>query len=391
MCYALVSLTKVFTALLLADMVRKGEVALGDPVERYLPTLRMAEAGRGSVTLLDLATHTSGMPFMPDELPALDSPAADYDAARLYRFVASRRWPPGQAAWEYSNLGYWLLGEALAARAGTDYERLLSERVIAPLGLEGTALTLSPKLRARLAVGHNAVLGPAPSISTVPVFAVMAASGGLISTADDLLRLLSVAMGYRRSSLSPALADLLDTRRPASRAGVVQALGWVVIGQGDDALVVHDGGTLGYASSVAWDPRRRVGVVVLSNQMTDVGDLARHLLRPGIPLETPTATRRTEAAIDPALLEAYAGLYRAPEEGEFTLSRQGSFLTIQLPASWGLPRLRLRPESARDFFVAELPLRVTLQTNRDGRVTGMLVYPPRGQEAIAATRIDADR
>ena len=64
------------------------------------------------------------------------------------------------------------------------------------------------------------------------------------------------------------------------------------------------------------------------------------------------------------------------------------FLTIQLPADWGLPKLRLRPESLRDFFAAELPLRVTFQTNDDGQVIGLLLHPPRGQKAIPAGRAD---
>jgi D-alanyl-D-alanine-carboxypeptidase/D-alanyl-D-alanine-endopeptidase len=66
------SVTKVFTALLLADMVRRGEVALADPVAKYLPSVRIPERNGRSITLLDLATHTSGLPFMPEALPALD-------------------------------------------------------------------------------------------------------------------------------------------------------------------------------------------------------------------------------------------------------------------------------------------------------------------------------
>lgn len=69
-----------------------------------------------------------------------------------------------------------------------------------------------------------------------------------------------------------------------------------------------------------------------------------------------------------------------PGEGVFVIGRERDFLTIQLPADWGLPKLRLRPESRREFFVAELPLRVTFQPD------GILVYPPRGQRAVPANR-----
>src|SRR5688500_4475314 len=88
--------------------------------------------------------------------------------------------------------------------------------------------------------------------------------------------------GYERSPLAPAMATMLGTQRPAP--GGEQALGWMVIGKGDDQLIVHDGGTFGYASSMVWDPKKRVGVVVLTNHVADVGDVARHLLRPNRPL-----------------------------------------------------------------------------------------------------------
>jgi hypothetical protein len=88
----------------------------------------------------------------------------------------------------------------------------------------------------------------------------------------------------------------------------------------------------------------------------------------------------------PPCLDSYAGRHDAEGEGVFVIARDGEALTIQSPADWGLLKLRLRPESQRDFFVSELPLRVTFQTG-SGRVTGMVVYPPRGQKGVAATRI----
>jgi D-alanyl-D-alanine-carboxypeptidase/D-alanyl-D-alanine-endopeptidase len=387
------SVTKVFTALLLADMVRRGEVALADPVAKYLPSVRIPERNGRSITLLDLATHTSGLPFMPEALPALDdSPSTKYGAAQLREFLGGYELPRDSGAeWDYSNIGYWLLGQALTSRAALDYESLLRARVITPLKLTSTAITPSPKMKAKLAVGHNAALQPSPSLSTVPVYAEMSAGGGLVSTANDLLTLLSATLGYEPSPLAPAMAIMLSTRRPMSRHGEAQALGWVVTGEGDDQLIVHDGGTFGFVSSVAWDPKQRVGVVVLSNQVAGVGDLARHLLRPNVPLERPTATKRTEMTLDSAVLDSYAGRYEAVDEGAFIIVREGDFLTIQLPTDWGLPKLRLRPASRREFFVAELPLRAAFQTGSDGRVTGVLVYPPRGQHAILARRMSSDR
>jgi D-alanyl-D-alanine-carboxypeptidase/D-alanyl-D-alanine-endopeptidase len=385
------SMTKVFTALVLADMLGRSEVALEDPIAKYLPVgVKLPERDGQPITLLDVATHTSGLPLMPDGLPPLSELAtAKYSNSQLYQFLARYELPRQSGKkWDYSNIGYALLGQALAARAAMDYEALLRTRVIAPLKLNSSGITLSPTVTAKLAVGHDASLQPTPPISTVPIMAVMMPAGGVLSTVNDLLTFLSVAMGYERSPLAPSMATMLSTQRPAP--GGEQALGWMVTGKGDDQLIVHDGGTFGYASSMVWDPKNRVGVVVLSNHVADVGDVARHLLRPNRPLAKPTATKRTEIALDSAILDGYAGRYTSGIEA-FIITREGAFLTIQLPGDWGLPKLRLRPESLRDFFVTELPLRVAFQTDNDGRVTGLLVYPPRGQKVVTATRVRSDK
>jgi CubicO group peptidase (beta-lactamase class C family) len=289
------SVTKVFTALLLADMVQRLEVALEDPITKYLPVgTKLPEWNGQPITLLDVATHTSGLPLMPDDLPWQlndELVKAKYSAAQLYRFLARYELPQQSGAkWDYSNVGYSLLGQALAARAGTDYETLLRTRVIAPLELKGTGITLVPTLKAKLAVGHEGSLQPAPPISTVPMMAVMMPAGGVLSTVNDLLTVLSVAMGYERSPLTAAMATMLSTRRPGF--GGEQGLGWMITGEGDDQLIVHDGGTFGFASSMLWDAKKRVGVVVLSNHMVPVGDLARHVVQPNRPLRKPTVTKR---------------------------------------------------------------------------------------------------
>jgi serine-type D-Ala-D-Ala carboxypeptidase/endopeptidase len=382
------SVGKVFTALLLEEMVQRGEVALADPAAKYLPAgVKLPERNGRSITLADLATHTSGLPFMPDAVPVLsDSARAKYGAPQVYEFLARAKLEsdPG-AEWDYSNLGYWLLGQALASRAGVDFESLMRARVIAPLKLTSTAFEASPEMKARLAAGHDAALQPAPPFSSLSIYAAMPAAGGLLSTVNDMLTFLSAAMGYEPSPLAPSMAAMLGTRRPMH--GGEQALGWVVVGKGDDQLVTHEGGTWGYVSYVAWDPRSRVGVVLLSNQTVGVGDIARHLLRPDVPLETPVLARHAEIALAASVLDSYAGRYEAEDEGVFQVIREADFLVLQLPAGWGLPRLRLRPESVRDFFVAELPVRATFQIGGDGRVSGMLVYPPRGQKGLLATRI----
>lgn len=384
------SITKAFTALLLADMVGKNEVALSDPVAKYLPAdFKVPERNGRSIALVDLATHTSGLPFMPENAPPLNDPAAGkYSAADLKRYVAGYQLKRDIGSeWEYSNIGYWVLSEALSSRAGMDYETLARNRVTAPLQLANTDFSLSPKMKANLAVGHDAALQPAPGVSALPIYSIMPAAGGLYSTTNDLLTLLSIAMGYERSPVSAAIEATVKTRRPTG-GGNEQALGWSVIGKGNDQLIYRDSGTYGFASSMAWDPKKRIGVVVLSNQQGEADAIARHLLRPDSPLGKPTNAKHTEITIDSALLDKYAGRYEAQGEGIFTVARENNFLTIESPADWGLPKLRIRPESQQDFFATELPVRVTFQNDSDGRVTGLLIYPPRGQKGVPANRLN---
>jgi CubicO group peptidase (beta-lactamase class C family) len=389
-CFEIASVTKLFTALLLAQMVREGEVALTDPVEKYLPAgVRIPDRNGKKITLLDLATHTSSLPFMPDQLPPLgDSTTSAKSSAQLYKFLAgySLKRDIGRE-WDYSNLGYWLLGEALAFRAGVNFEQLLRARVIAPLNLQNTGLTLTPDMQSRLVVGHDAVLQPSQYFASIPVYSLMPAAGGLVSSANDLLNFLSAVMSLEPSPLAPAMAATIHTRRPKGNAGEEQALGWIVLKKGDDEIYYHDGGSLGFSSSVAWDPKQRGAVVVLSNQMAGVNDIALHLLRKEIPLQKQSPAKRNEIALDPASLASYEGRYEADGEGVFEIEEESGLLTFRAPADWGLPKLRLHAESQNDFFAAELPLRITFQADAAGGITQALIHPPRGQKALLARKI----
>lgn len=175
------SITKIFTALLLADFVKKHEVNLLDPASEYLSAdLKLPERGGKSITLLDLATHTSGLPFMPPLSDSSATGAAKYSAKDLYRYLANYRLPYDIGTrWDYSNLGYWLLGEVLAARGDADYEALLLKRIINPLGVTNTAFVASSAMKTKFATGHYASMQPADSFLSLPGYAIMPAAGGL--------------------------------------------------------------------------------------------------------------------------------------------------------------------------------------------------------------------
>jgi D-alanyl-D-alanine-carboxypeptidase/D-alanyl-D-alanine-endopeptidase len=398
--FRIASVTKVFTALLLTDMIRRRELALTDPVATHLPTgVTIPQRNGRSITLLDLATHTSGLPPAPRDFPPLTDPAAaTYSVQQVYQFLSTYELPRDIGSqWEYGNLDMALLGHALAQRAGTDYESLIRARISAPLGLTGTAVTLSSAMRDRQAVGHDTQLQPITRAEAP----AMAPAGSLWSTANDLVKFLGAAIGLDESALAPAMAAMLGVRRPMPWLGsrdiavtAEQGLGWFIFNRERDIIIEHDGGTPGYSAAVAYDPQLRVGVVVLSNASPLVGDLARHLIRPDLfPLDrTDPPLTRPASAIDASRLDGHVGRYQfAPVEtadvsqagGTIDVSREGDVLIFNQA---GGARAVLRPANEREFFASEIDLRVTFQVDDQGRTIGLLVH--RFGRDSSARRVD---
>ncbi|MEA1928937.1 MAG: serine hydrolase domain-containing protein, partial [Candidatus Auribacterota bacterium] len=158
------SVSKTFTALLLAVLVVEGRVNLDDPVRKFLPdSVPVPRKGKREITLSDLATHISGLPRMPDNVEPEDplNPYADYTAEKMYTFLSTYQLPRGPGEiYEYSNLGSGLLGHVLACREKKDFEVLVREKICRPLGLKNTGITLSPDQRSRFAKGHDLEGGP---------------------------------------------------------------------------------------------------------------------------------------------------------------------------------------------------------------------------------------
>ena len=209
----------------------------------------------------------------------------------------------------------------------------------------------------------------------------------MVSTANDLLKFLSTVMGYEDSKLAPSMAALLQTRRPAG--GHEQALGWWIIGTGDDAIVFHDGGSFGFSSSLAWQPQRRVGVVVLSNQTYGC---SRHCT-PSAATEPAAGTAEPRASHGDHARRGGSRSLRRPlrharrrrrrdRAGEGAAADDRAARRAGACRSCGCTR-----KSEREFFTTELPLQATFEVDADGRVTGMLVHPPRGQRTIPARRL----
>jgi CubicO group peptidase (beta-lactamase class C family) len=274
------SLTKLFPALALADMVVRGQMAMDDPLGRYLPAEVPDFEGR-PITLRDVATYSPGLPGWPADMPRLGKTFPDYPVERLYRALSATKLDAAPGThYVYSNFGYGLLGLALARAANMDFETLIVSRIAAPLGMESTAIALTPAMQARVSPGHDRKLARLASWNMPQAFA---GAGAFRSTANDLLKFLTAAMALKPSPLAAAFAEMMRTVRPSDQPDTSVAAGWFISAGHGGRLVWKDGGVLGYSSFLGYSQRKRNGIVLLANGNFDATRWGRHLLDEGFP------------------------------------------------------------------------------------------------------------
>jgi CubicO group peptidase (beta-lactamase class C family) len=383
------SMTKVFTSLVLMDMVRRGEVALTDPISKYLPdSVKVPERNGRKITLADLSTQSSGLPRMPANFTPKDAnnPYADYTVQQMYDFISGYKLTRDIGSqYEYSNLGVGLLGHVLSLRAGISYEALVRSRVCDPLGLKDTRITLTPEMKARLAVGHSAGLAPVENWD----LPTLAGAGALRSTANDMLTFLAANLGFVKTPLAPAMADEVSVRRSAGALDMEIAYAWHVQSKDGNSIIWHNGGTGGYRTYMGYDPKARVGVVVLTNISTPAGgdDIGRHLLNASYPLQKVAApAEHKQITLDTKIFDRYVAQYQLGPNAIMTMSRdEGRFYT-QLT---GQPKFEVFAESERKFFLKVVDAQLTFDVDAQGAATQLTLHQ-NGRDIVAKRMNDAD-
>ena len=260
------SVTKLFTAIALARMENDGKVKATNTVRELLPEKVPVAPALESVTLLHLATHTSGLPRLPGNLDTSDAslanPYAKYRVEELYQFLAAAKPnnPPGKLT-DYSNVGFALLGHLLSIKAGQAYETLVRTHLFQPLGMTNTVLQPNEAQRHRLTPGHGPKGEPVPPWD----FDVFAPAGGFRSCANDLLIFIEANLNDAGTSTGQALIQARKARR-VGEAGELP-LGWQseVLLHGGLEVFWHNGGTGGYVSFIGLNRKQQIGVVVLAN------------------------------------------------------------------------------------------------------------------------------
>ena len=262
--FQVASVTKPLTGLVLARLVEDRQVALDEPVRRLLSSLDLAAPTQAEITVGDLATHHSGLPGMPGDYRPIDpsNPVRGFDVARLRAYLSRRGVDRNVTEpFRYSNLGYGLLGTALAERTGVDYETLLRTLATDPLGMRDTVVTLTTEQRGRALEGHDFDRRPTPAWD----LDALVPAGGVWSTARDLLFWLEANLHPDRVGLGSLSRALLETQRPRAGAGGAGqiGLGWLV--EPATGRISHTGAIIGFTSDVWFNPRTDTAIVVLAN------------------------------------------------------------------------------------------------------------------------------
>lgn len=277
--FELASSSKLFTTSTLQILADAGALKLDDTAASILAAKLSLPPVASQTTLRHLATHRSGFPSLPNSFLAKmtdeQNPYKDLSTQDLYDYLKTCEGKQPEGTFEYSNLGMGLLGHLLEIKTNTPYESLVKQKLLLPLGMNHTTVTLDQSLRAQLAQGYDEAGHPTP-VWTDPV---LTGAGSFLSNASDMLKFIKANLDPSASGVS---ASLLRTH--TQQLGGETGLGWILpssvdklLGNGD--LVWHNGMAGGYASFVAVDHPNQYGLVILSNKAEDVTALGMRLAR----------------------------------------------------------------------------------------------------------------
>lgn len=366
--YEIGSVTKAFTGTLLADATNRGVVQLEASLQDFMPndvTLNFAK--NQPIRLVDLASQTSGLPRLPDNMQPKDpsNPYADYTSERLFEFLRKHklRRPPGE--YEYSNLGMGLLGHVLAKHAGQTYEQLVTERICDPLKMNDTRITLSDEQRKRLAPPYNAELGDEKNWD----LDALAGAGALRSTTNDLLKLVDASLSDDNRPVVKAIHEAWKPRygKPG-QIGV--GLGWHIARDGVTRW--HNGQTGGYSSAIFVYPPKKLGVVVLCNTAVDsTTPLAEKILQSALGMKPePVAVRKT-IQVAPDILKTYAGTYALSILFGIQITVEDGKLMAE---ATGQDKFQLFAESETEFFYKVVDAQISFVKGDNGKIEKLILH-----------------
>jgi CubicO group peptidase (beta-lactamase class C family) len=292
--YRIGSITKMFTALMLQQLMAAGKIRLSDPVERYYPPIREVNGYTklaAPITVLQLATMTSGLAREPKpEGPFWTGPVSLWDST-LHTALPHTEFelPPG-TKFQYSNIGYAILGATLGMAAHVPYVRWETEQILDPLGMRHTVFEIDPRIMPDLTRGYDLAQdgtfdGTPSAREAITGRGFKVPNGAIFTTVDDLSRFLVLQLGHGPEAVaSHARLDSIyhSFVKPNGEPAAQYGLGFVVEQHGQSIWFGHSGGVSGYTSVMLFDREHQLGVIVLRNATggnVRIGDLATRALQ----------------------------------------------------------------------------------------------------------------
>ena len=365
--YEIGSVSKVFTNLLLADAVIQGKVKLEQNAQDLLPEgVTMPKWNDQSISLLDLATHSSGLPRLSDNMPFGNpqNPYVDYPSKLAHEFLNKHKLTraPGKKG-EYSNFGVALLGHMINDQAKVSYDELLKERLAKPLRMQSTTIKLTPAMKKRFATPY---LGP--DLPTVGWdFADMPGAGGIRSTTSDMMKFAKANLNGIDGELGKAIELAWKEHRQTNESRM--GLGWHITGDGSRW---HNGQTGGFHSMLMLNRKAKHGVVLLSNTGSmEVDRLAHDIVAMLSGEEIKPRAFKAEIQVDEKVMQGYVGRYELTPSVAFTISVEDGKMTVQLT---GQPKIPLYAKSETEWFCKVVPAEITFELDEAGKCVALELF-----------------
>ena len=373
--YEIGSISKVFTSLLLADATLRGEINIyttanvPNAARIHLPS----RDGR-SIKWIDLSTHRSGLPRLPDNLSPADpgNPYRDYDSKKAAEFLNSCKLPrtPGKTQ-EYSNLGVSVLGYLLSQKIGKPYQQLLRERIATPLKMTDCTVSLSAEQAKRLATPHAQFGSP-----TFPwTFADMPGAGEVHATIRDMMNFAKAQLNPPDSAIGEAIDLAWKQHTEADASGPAMGLGWMIAGDGQTRW--HNGETGGSTSAIFINRKYKCAVIVLCNTAVTgkIEELATQLLQKAASAQakpqSPGAPDPNGLPIDAKLRSRLAGRYQLAPNFIFTVTDRNGHLMVGITNQ---PTQEVYPDSPTRWSYHGVKATLEFKLPETGPATSLILH-----------------
>ena len=312
------SITKVYTATLVMQLVDAGLVDLDRPVREYVPEFHVADpTATEAITVRQLLTHTGGFDG-GDHF--VDTGRGDDCVARYVAGLGEleQLTEPG-ALWSYNNAGFTVLGRLIEKVTGEVWDDALRDRLLAPAGLTSSVTLPEDALLFRTAVGHVAGEGGKPTpVKRWHIDRSGGPAGAVVATPSDVLGFARIHLDEGRAPngaqlLSPASVKSMQEQQVVMTGGTAFGIGWMLGEVSGRRTISHNGGTLGQAAFLVVVPEERFAVCLLTNGPTGAvvwQRVAEHVFQKalGIGAPKPSLPAMPETAPDLDLTK-YEGVF----------------------------------------------------------------------------------